>query len=139
MGWCIYRIARYRDAGDDAAQLADQHDSDYEPQALYWMGRAAELSQQPHARDVYVQLCQRYVYTYYCQLARERIDIPSLEPLASEPISPTVPVNGGTNRIVRPRARCLPGPESSSSRPTVEPLSLRRWAWTRMLRASWRG
>jgi soluble lytic murein transglycosylase len=46
---------------------------------------------------VYVQLCQRFVYTYYCQLARERIDIPSLEPLASEPISATVPVNGGTN------------------------------------------
>src|SRR5207247_8435822 len=64
---------------DELRQLADQHDSDFEPQALYWMGRAAELSQQPHARDVYVQLCQRYIYTYYCQLARERIDIPLSE------------------------------------------------------------
>jgi soluble lytic murein transglycosylase len=60
------------------------------------MGRAAELSQQPHARDLYVQLCQRYVYTYYCQLASERIDSTLSEPLAVEPISSTVPVNGGT-------------------------------------------
>jgi len=97
VGWVYYRVARYREAGDELRQLADQHDSDLEPQALYWMGRAAELSQQPHARDVYVQLCQRYVYTYYCQLARERIDIPLSEPPASEPISPTVPVNGGTH------------------------------------------
>lgn len=96
VGWVYYRMARYREAGDELHLLADQHDSDFEPQALYWMARAAELSQQPHARDVYVQLCQRYVYTYYCQLARERIDLPLSEPLASEPISATVPVNGGT-------------------------------------------
>jgi soluble lytic murein transglycosylase len=59
------------------------------------MGRAAELSQQPHAQEAYVQLCQRYVYTYYCQLARERIEIPLSEPLASEPISTPVLENGG--------------------------------------------
>lgn len=96
VGWVYYRMARYREAGDELRLLADQHDSDFEPQALYWTGRAAELSQQPHARDVFVQLCQRYIYTYYCQLARERIDSPLPEPLASEPISATVPVNGGT-------------------------------------------
>lgn len=95
VGWVYYRMARYREASDELRQLADQRDSDFEPQALYWMGRAAELSQQPHARDVYVQLCQRYVYTYYCQLARERIDIPLSEPPASAPISATVSVNGG--------------------------------------------
>ena len=96
VGWVYYRMARYREAGDELRLLADQHDSDFEPQALYWTGRAAELSQQPHARDVFVQLCQRYVYTYYCQLARERIDSPLSEPLAPEPISATVPLNGGT-------------------------------------------
>ena len=96
VGWVYYRMARYREAGDELHLLADQHDSDFEPQALYWMARAAELSQQPHARDVYVQLCQRYVYTYYCQLARERIDLQLSEPPASEPILATVPVNGGT-------------------------------------------
>jgi soluble lytic murein transglycosylase len=97
VGWVYYRMARYREADDELRLLADQHDSDFEPQALYWMARAAELSQQPYARDVYMQLCQRYVYTYYCQQARERIDLPLLEPPASEPISATTPVNGGTS------------------------------------------
>jgi soluble lytic murein transglycosylase len=97
VGWVYYRTARYREAGDELRQLADQYDSDFGPQALYWMGRAAELSQQSHAHDVYLQLCQRYVYTYYCQLARERINIPLSEPLAAEPISATVPVDGGTS------------------------------------------
>jgi soluble lytic murein transglycosylase len=95
VGWVYYRMARYREVGDELRPLVDQHDYDFEPQALYWMARAAELSQQPHARDVYVQLCQRYVYTYYCQLARERIDITLPESLAAEPISATAPVNGG--------------------------------------------
>jgi len=97
VGWVYYRTARYREAGDELRQLADQYDSDFGPQALYWMGRASELSQQPHAHDVYLQLCQRYVYTYYCQLARERINIPLSEPLAAELISATVPVDGGTS------------------------------------------
>jgi soluble lytic murein transglycosylase len=96
VGWVHYRLARYREVGDELRQLGDQHDSDFEPQALYWMGRAAELSQQPHARDEYVQLCRQYIYTYYCQLARERIDIPLSESPASEQVSTTVPVNGGT-------------------------------------------
>jgi soluble lytic murein transglycosylase len=96
VGWVHYRLAQYREAGEELRQLAGQHDSDFEPQALYWMGRAAELSQQPHAHDVYLQLCQRYVYTYYCQLARERSDIPLAEPSASEPMLAIVPVNGGS-------------------------------------------
>jgi len=94
VGWVYYRMARYREVVDEFRLLADQHDYDFEPQALYWMGRAAELSQQPHARDAYVQLCQRYVYTYYCQLARERIDVMLPEPLAAESISAPTPVNG---------------------------------------------
>ncbi|HJS67124.1 MAG TPA: transglycosylase SLT domain-containing protein [Nitrospiraceae bacterium] len=94
VGWVYYRMARYREVVDELRLLADQHDYEFEPQALYWMGRAAELSQQPHARDAYVQLCQRYVYTYYCQLARERIDVMLPEPLAAESISAPTPVNG---------------------------------------------
>jgi peptidoglycan lytic transglycosylase len=97
VGWVYYRTARYREVSEELRQLGDQHDSDFEPQALYWMGRAAELSQQPHARDVYLQLCQRYVYTYYCQLARERIDIPLSELHVSEQIPATIPVNQGTH------------------------------------------
>lgn len=97
VGWVYYRMARYREAADELRLLADQHDSDFEPQALYWMGRAAELSQQPQARDVYVRLCQRYVYTYYCQLARERIDIPLSDPPTTEPVLAAVPVDGGAS------------------------------------------
>jgi soluble lytic murein transglycosylase len=96
VGWVYYRMARYREAGEELRLLADLHDSDYEPQALYWMARAAELNQQSHARDVYVQLCQRHVHTYYCHLARERINLPLPEPIASEPISATVTVSGGS-------------------------------------------
>ena len=110
VGWVHYRLARYREVVDELRRLGEQRDSDFEPQALYWMGRAAELSQQSHARDAYVQLCQQYVYTYYCQLARERIDIPLSEPHASEQISASVPVNSGASsngeatRVVSPRA-----------------------------------
>jgi soluble lytic murein transglycosylase len=93
VGWVYYRLARYSEAGDELRQLADQHDSDFEPQALYWMGRAAELSQQSQARDIYWQLCRRYVHTYYCQLARERIDMTLSDISASEPV---LPVNSGT-------------------------------------------
>ena len=96
VGWVYYRMGRYREVGDELRPLVDQHDYDFEPQALYWMGRAAELSQQSHARDLYAQLCQRYIYTYYCQLARERIESTLSEPLAAEPISTTAPVNEGT-------------------------------------------
>ena len=97
VAWVYYRMARYREVVEELRLLADQHDYDFEPQALYWLGRAAELSQQSNARDAYVQLCQRYVYTYYCQLARERIDIPMSESPAAEPISAPVPVNGGSS------------------------------------------
>ena len=110
VGWVHYRLARYREVVDELRRLGEQRDSDFEPQALYWMGRAAELSQQSHARDAYVQLCHQYVYTYYCQLARERIDIPLSEPHASEQISASVSVNSGASsngeatRVVSPRA-----------------------------------
>ena len=96
VGWVYYRMGRYREAGEELRVLADLHDNEYEPQALYWMARAAELSQQSQARDVYLQLCQRYVYTYYCQLARERVNPPLSESLASEPISATVTASGGS-------------------------------------------
>lgn len=72
VGWAYYRTGRYREAAEALRVLTEQYDSDYEPQALYWMGRAAEQSQDPQAQEFYRQLCQRYRYTYYCQLARER-------------------------------------------------------------------
>ncbi len=72
LGWVYYRTGRFREAMDQLKILVDQHDADFEPQALYWMGRAAEQAQQ-QAHEFYRQVCQRYEYTYYCQLARERL------------------------------------------------------------------
>lgn len=85
VGWVYYRTARYREAIDALHVIADQHDNDFEPQALYWMGRASEQMQQSRARDFYLQVCTRYVYTYYCQLARGRTDIPAVDPPTPEP------------------------------------------------------
>ena len=73
VGWVNYRTGRYREAGDHWRALAEQHDSEFEPQALYWMGRAAEQNQLPEAQEHYTKLCQRHRFTYYCQLARERM------------------------------------------------------------------
>jgi soluble lytic murein transglycosylase len=73
VGWVQYRMGRYREAGDSWRALAEQHDIEFEPQALYWMARAGEHERQPEAQDYYRKLCQRHRFTYYCQLARERM------------------------------------------------------------------
>ena len=93
VGWGYYRMGRYREAFDQLRALVEQHDGEFEPQALYWMARAAELNQQPQAHDVYVQLCHRFIYTYYCQLARERTQIPLPESVAPEPAPASAPAN----------------------------------------------
>jgi soluble lytic murein transglycosylase len=85
VGWGYYRMAHYREAVDVLQIIADQHDSDFEPQALYWMGRASEQTESSRARDFYLQVCAGYVYTYYCQLARERTDIPAVNPPTPDP------------------------------------------------------
>ena len=72
VGWVYYRTGRYREAAEAFRVLTDQHDGEFEPQALYWTGRAAEQTQQSDAENFYRKLCQLFPYTYYCQLARER-------------------------------------------------------------------
>ena len=72
VGWALYRTARYKEAIEVLQHIVDQRDSDYEPQALYWIARSLTHSQNGRARDVYAQLCRQYPYTYYCQLAREQ-------------------------------------------------------------------
>lgn len=84
VGWVYYRTARFREAVDTLRIIADQHDSDFEPQALYWIARAAEQAEPSRARDFYLQVCARYVHTYYCQLARERTDVPAPDPSTPE-------------------------------------------------------
>lgn len=73
IGWVHYRTARYKDAIDVLQQIVAQHDSDFEPQALYWIGRSLTQLHQARAREVHAQLCRQFPYTYYCQLAKEQL------------------------------------------------------------------
>jgi len=96
-GWLLYRTDRQREAIRVWQQIVDQRDSDLEPQALYWIARAHGQLGETRAKDLFVQLCQRYPYTYYCQMAREQRGMP-----------------------------ILPGPEQESevaSVPSVQPVS----------------
>lgn len=83
-GWIWYRMARYRDAIAVWQRMIEQRDSDFEPQALYWTARSYGHLDDPKSREMYLQLCQRYPYTYYCQLAQERADIPVITPGESD-------------------------------------------------------
>ena len=57
---------------DVLQHIVNQHDSDFEPQALYWIARSLGHTNDGRAREVYAQLCRQYPYTYYCQLAKEQ-------------------------------------------------------------------
>ena len=75
-GWVLYRTARYREAIAVWSQLIDQKDNDFEPQALYWIARSYGYVESVKSKEVFALLCQRFPYTYYCQLAREHTDLP---------------------------------------------------------------
>ncbi|NGZ60052.1 MAG: hypothetical protein CV081_06060 [Nitrospira sp. LK265] len=74
-GWVLYRTARYREAITVWQQIVDQKDSDFEPQALYWIARSYGQVEDVKSKDAFALLCQRFPYTYYCQLAREHTDL----------------------------------------------------------------
>jgi soluble lytic murein transglycosylase len=75
-GWVLYRTARYREAIDVWQHILGQRGSEFEPQALYWMARSYGQTGSQKARELFAHLCDRYPYTYYCQLAREQAAIP---------------------------------------------------------------
>lgn len=89
VGWALYRTARYKEAIDVLQHIVDQRDSDYEPQALYWIARSLTNTQNGRARDVYAQLCRQYPFTYYCQLAREQAPDAVVE-IGNQAAAPTV-------------------------------------------------
>jgi peptidoglycan lytic transglycosylase len=95
VGWVYYRTGRYREAAENLRTLAEQHDSEYEPQALYWLGRAGELNQQSEAQQYYRKLCQRNRFTYYCQLARERMKGSGEEPILEVTVASSEPSTNG--------------------------------------------
>lgn len=73
-GWAFYRTKRYQEAISVWQPIADQKDSDFEPQALYWMARSLTHLQNAKSKETFQLLCQRFPYTYYCQLARGHSD-----------------------------------------------------------------
>ena len=83
-GWVFYRTARYREAIAEWQHIVDQRDSDFEPQALYWIARSHGQTGSPKSRELFLLLCQRYPYTYYCQMAREQTDMPLSAPPEQE-------------------------------------------------------
>lgn len=83
-GWVLYRTARYQEAINVWRQIVDQKSSDLEPQALYWIARSYGHEESTKAKEPFAELCQRFPYTYYCQLAREQTDRPGFGPTKSE-------------------------------------------------------
>ncbi len=73
-GWVFYRTARYREAISAWSRIVDQKDNDFEPQALYWTARSYGYVEGVKSKELFALLCQRFPYTYYCQLAREQTD-----------------------------------------------------------------
>lgn len=83
-GWVLYRTARYREAITVWRQIVDQKDNDFEPQSLYWIARSYGRVEDAKSKDTFALLCQRYPYTYYCQLAREQTDLSVSGPTKQE-------------------------------------------------------
>jgi soluble lytic murein transglycosylase len=75
VGWVQYRIARYSEAVETFKMLADTRIHAFEAQALYWLARASELAANGNAGDYYARVCERHVYSYYCQLASRRAGV----------------------------------------------------------------
>lgn len=80
IGWIQYRTGRFQEAARTLRELvATKEDPANNPQALYWMARALEHLGEPRAAEIYQTLCRKYAWTYYCQLARMRLDLPPPE------------------------------------------------------------
>lgn len=100
-GWVLYRTGRYPGAIEVWQQIVDQRDSEYEPQALYWIARSHGRNGRARSRDLFQVLCKRYPYTYYCQLAQGQMDlsmvaasdtVKTLEPPAAVTVAAPWPV-----------------------------------------------
>jgi soluble lytic murein transglycosylase len=90
VGWVQYRIARYQEAAGTFRLVAESHVNGLEPQAMYWHARASERDHRPKEQtaDSYARVCDRYAYSYYCQLAAQHGALPVVNTvLAAGPVS----------------------------------------------------
>ncbi len=101
-GWAFYRTGRYHEAIRVWQHIVDQGDSIFEPQALYWVGRAHGQTGSPRSQDVFLLLCERYPYTYYCQLARERTDLTASADTEEEMVAASEAPNPTVSDVIRP-------------------------------------
>ncbi|MGH7230854.1 MAG: transglycosylase SLT domain-containing protein, partial [Nitrospiraceae bacterium] len=79
IGWVQYRNSRFQEAVDTFQEaLAGKEDPHITPQVMYWIARTYERLQDARAAELYLQLCRRFTFTYYCQLARsdEKVFMP---------------------------------------------------------------
>jgi soluble lytic murein transglycosylase len=97
IGWIHYRTGQYH-AAIEAFQtlVSGAEDPQWTPQALYWIGRTRERLHDARAIDAYAQLCRRYLFTYYCQLAQPKLNLPVPATIAEVPfvgVSPLDTIN----------------------------------------------
>jgi soluble lytic murein transglycosylase len=62
------------------------------------MARAMERLMDRDATEGYLHLCQRYAYTYYCQLASSRAKLPPVLPASGEASSPAAALPSGNGK-----------------------------------------
>lgn len=88
VGWVQYRTARYAEAAETFKMVAEAQVSALEPQALYWLARASDQDKKGKPHDYYSRVCQRQMYSYYCQLAMRQpgvqvASIPQVVPVSA--------------------------------------------------------
>lgn len=76
VGMKAYFAGRYREAGQYLIDHVETYvNSDYYGPSLYWAGRAAERDGRPErAVAIFERLLERYRYTFYGQVALERLE-----------------------------------------------------------------
>ncbi|MEX5217290.1 MAG: transglycosylase SLT domain-containing protein [Nitrospira sp.] len=98
VGWAQYRTAQYAEAAETFKMVAAAQVSAFEPQALYWLARAADHDKNGKPHDYYNRVCQRQLYSYYCQLAMRHADvrpesIPEVVTVSTGVEAPSLPEN----------------------------------------------
>jgi soluble lytic murein transglycosylase len=104
IGWIHYRTGQYQAAVDAFQRLVSgAEDPQWTPQALYWIGRTRERLHDAQAIDAYAQLCRRYLFTYYCQLAQPKLNPPLPVSTVAEVPSVEASTPGTINELKKDR------------------------------------
>lgn len=95
VAWVQYRSGQWLAALDAFQEaLAGKEDPQVTPQVLYWMARTHEQVQDTRAAERYLELCRRFAFTYYCQLARSGGKVSPLDPAPPSVVSMPLLIDG---------------------------------------------